>query len=635
MGQNWAIAIGINQYNNLPPLKYAVRDAELMRDWLEREAGFDQVYLFTDNSPPITDARKPFASQPTYATLRRFLRVRFNQAFLSAGDNLWFFFSGHGLRHAERDYLIPSDADPYPDELENTAIALSYVTERLRRCGADNVVLLLDACRNEEGSKGLGVGEEKQQGVITIASCSPSERSYEIEGLQQGSFTYNLLQGLRIQGEGNCATLERLDRYLRYQVPEVNRYYHKPRQTPYAIAEPASKYHLILLPRQATLQDIATLKLDAQEAELEGDLKLAEQLWIRILAVSPSDPQVLRALKRIWTQPRQPVEQLTSPIIDDRGAKSEETKVLKDSPASFQDKSESGDKLGFEFDVITVNRQGQEIKREKGQAEYFREDLGNNVTLEMVSISAGKFLMGTEEKEIERLVKNFDWEYFRREKPQHEVTVKSFFMGKYPITQAQWRAVATLPKVKRDLKRDPSDFKGDNRPVEQVSWYDAVEFCQRLSKKTGREYRLPSEAEWEYACRAGTTTPFHFGETITSELANYHATYTYAIEPQGEYREETTPVGSFPPNGFGLYDMHGNVWEWCADNWHDDYKGAPTDGSAWTTGGDSLSVVLRGGSWINYPLLCRSAYRYGDLRGRDVIVNYVGFRVVCVAGWTF
>ncbi|MDB9505517.1 formylglycine-generating enzyme family protein, partial [Microcystis aeruginosa CS-338/01] len=171
-----------------------------------------------------------------------------------------------------------------------------------------------------------------------------------------------------------------------------------------------------------------------------------------------------------------------------------------------------------------------------------------------------------------------------------------------------------------------------DRPVEQVNWYDAIEFCARLSKLTGREYRLPSEAEWEYACRAGTTTPFYFGETITGELANYNAYNSYAEEPDGEYRKQTTPVGQFPPNAFGLHDMHGNVWEWCADTWHGNYDGAPTDGSAWIENGDDNRSPLRGGSWFNDPYFCRSAFRYYS--GRRVYYYYFGFRVVCGAGRT-
>ncbi|MFM6628754.1 MAG: formylglycine-generating enzyme family protein, partial [Microcystis panniformis] len=207
---------------------------------------------------------------------------------------------------------------------------------------------------------------------------------------------------------------------------------------------------------------------------------------------------------------------------------------------------------------------------------------------------------------------------------------------KYPITQAQWKVIASRTdlKVKQDLDLNPAYFKdrpdSDRRPVEQVNWYDAIEFCARLSKLTGREYRLPSEAEWEYACRAGTTTPFYFGETITGELANYNASNTYADEPNGEYQNETTPVGQFPPNAFGLYDMHGNVREWCADTWHDNYDGAPTDGSAWIENGNDNRSPLRGGSWSYNPTYCRSAIRYDYYFRRVNRINNYGFRVVCI-----
>ena len=282
----------------------------------------------------------------------------------------------------------------------------------------------------------------------------------------------------------------------------------------------------------------------------------------------------------------------------------------------------------YKFEVVTVEYKGQEVKREKGQAEYFTEDLGSRVSLDMISIPGGKFLMGTEDEEIEKLVQKFNWQGFRREKPQHEVTVQSFFMGKYPVTQAQWREIASLPKIEHDLNPKPSHFKGDDRPVERVSWDEVVEFCQRLSQQTGKEYRLPTEAEWEYACRAGTTTPFHLGEAITTDLANYKGNYTYASEPKGEYRKETTSVGHFSPNSFGLYDMHGNVWEWCEDDWHDNYQGAPEDGGAWRSGTCS-NKVIRGGSWNYLPAYCRSAYRDDDPREFRGINS--GFRVVCVA----
>jgi len=270
------------------------------------------------------------------------------------------------------------------------------------------------------------------------------------------------------------------------------------------------------------------------------------------------------------------------------------------------------------------------IERFSAQATGFVQDLGNDTQLEMMLIPGDTFLMGSPPEELE---------HQKDESPQHTVTVQPFFMGKYPVTQAQWKFVAALPEVNRELKPDPSSFKGTNRPVENVSWYDAVEFCLRLSQYTGRSYSLPSEAEWEYACRAGTTTPFHFGETITSELAKYNANEIYGAGVKGIYREETTVVGSFGvANAFGLYDMHGNVWEWCLDDWHNNYEGAPTDGSAWfdQTDNDNLSQrqsasVLRGGSWINFPENCRSAFRFNYFT-RVIHYNFFGFRVVCAVG---
>jgi len=213
------------------------------------------------------------------------------------------------------------------------------------------------------------------------------------------------------------------------------------------------------------------------------------------------------------------------------------------------------------------------------------------------------------------------------ERPQHQVTIKPFCLGEYPITQAQWQVVATLPQIKGKLNPDPSRFKGAKQAVDRVSWDDAVEFCSRLSKQTKRNYRLPSEAEWEYACRAGTTTPFHFGETITTDVANYNGNSTYGNGPKGVYKGETTEVGSFGvANNFGLYDMHGNVWEWCQDEWHNSYDGAPTDGSAWLRNDKgSDRRLLRGGSWVYNPGLCRSAVR--DFNNFDY--DNVGFRVAC------
>ncbi|MGK7909234.1 MAG: SUMF1/EgtB/PvdO family nonheme iron enzyme [Synechococcus sp.] len=232
-------------------------------------------------------------------------------------------------------------------------------------------------------------------------------------------------------------------------------------------------------------------------------------------------------------------------------------------------------------------------------------DLGNGVMLQMVAIPAGTFIMGSPEDENNR---DSD------EGPQHSVTVSRFSIGQYAITQAQWKAVAEWPEVNRSLPENPSKFKGDNRPVETINSLDAQEFCDRLSVKTGCNFRLPSEAEWEYACRAGTSTAYSCGQDLGTKTANFNDRYA-----------ETTAVGNFLPNPFGLYDMHGNVWEWCADLWHDSYEGAPSGSVPWLSDGYKGSGVLRGGAWNSKPDACRSGFRLGSkIEGKSDIV---GFRV--------
>lgn len=235
--------------------------------------------------------------------------------------------------------------------------------------------------------------------------------------------------------------------------------------------------------------------------------------------------------------------------------------------------------------------------------------------------------MGSPEGEAERE---------SNESPQRQVKVPGFFIGKYEVTQAQYQAI---------IGTNPSNLKGEKRPVEQVSWDDAVEFCKKLSQKTGKTYRLPSEAEWEYACRAGTTTPFYFGETITTDLVNHDGNYLYGSAPKGEHRQQTTDVGKFPPNSFGLYDMCGNVWEQCQDVYNNNYLDAPRDESAWINGKNNNLKLLRGGSFTSYARNSRSArrnsggrdFRNFDFRGSVLsyegyeVVADVGFRVVAVA----
>jgi formylglycine-generating enzyme required for sulfatase activity len=316
--------------------------------------------------------------------------------------------------------------------------------------------------------------------------------------------------------------------------------------------------------------------------------------------------------RRLLEQAEEKIRQLEQKVAEERRQaelarqqaeeKIRQLEIEKQKVAEERRQAEENKGKLFKFQIVTVNARGKIIKRIPKKARYQTEDLGNGVTLEMVYIPEGRFLMGSPETEKGR---NSD------EGPQHQVTLEPFYMGKYPVTQAQYKAV-----MGKNPSYFKSWFKGKNRPVEQVSWHDAVEFCKRLSEMTGRTYRLPSEAQWEYAARAGTTTPFYFGDTITSKLANYNS-------------NKTTDVGSFPPNAFGLYDMLGNVWEWCADPWHDNYEGAPTDGSVWEEDPSRNKRVRRGSSWDLNADFCRTAYRDWHVPGGRF--DKVGIRVVWVA----
>jgi formylglycine-generating enzyme required for sulfatase activity len=283
------------------------------------------------------------------------------------------------------------------------------------------------------------------------------------------------------------------------------------------------------------------------------------------------------------------------------------------------------------------NQPPLQLLRWQARTQVFYEELGDGAQLTMVRIPAGSFQMGSAEQEPGRKA---------NEGPVHEVKLAEFLIGQTPITQAQWRAVAGWQERPGErwgceLNPVPSRFQGeearllagetntDGRPVERVSWLEAMEFCSRLSQRTKRNYTLPSEAQWEYACRAGTETAYCFGDSINIEVVNFERTRTYGDEPTGDGHGQTTSVKLFAANPWGLYDMHGNVLEWCVDHWHDNYEDAPADGSSWLNDHEEESGrrLMRGGSWNVIPRECRSAYRDHSVPGN--VDGDIGFRVVC------
>jgi formylglycine-generating enzyme required for sulfatase activity len=297
------------------------------------------------------------------------------------------------------------------------------------------------------------------------------------------------------------------------------------------------------------------------------------------------------------------------------------------------------------FDLITVDERGGLRPAQRQAVDVFEVPLAEGHGMEFSLIPAGGFQIGSPDDESQRRP---------NEGPQQFVEIRTFALGRTTITQAQWAAVveAAPETIEQTLSPYPSFFRGDRLPVETISWDQAVEFCRRLSKVTGLNCRLPSEAEWEYACRARTTSPFHFGATLTPELANYcgtggavcgmnegkdisSETYdgvpypsgAYGKGPEGEFRNGTVEAGSFPPNRFGLFQMHGNVWEHCLDTGLADYRHIPTDGSPHV--GPQSRRVLRGGSWSHNPAICRSAYRDSMLAHSVGWQGRVGLRVAC------
>lgn len=654
MENNWAIVIGINDYLHHPKdkLRYAVNDAQQIGNFLSRQAGFGEANVIRFLGD---ETRQGSLTYPTCSNLLRWLKRDLQPDCLGKIDRLWFYFSGHGVSRNGRDYLMTSDC--LEDEIERFALPIDEVIAVLRLHRDAEIVLVLDACRQVLGKKSFAssIGEQtiasaQERGITTIFSCDYGQYSYELEELQQGAFTYALVEGL------TQYTLPRqLENYLRQRVLELNLQHRREhvKQTPRIQIEPASKAFQPLLPYAVTSADIEVLVSQAKEDEIEEDFETAKKLWWQIIDVSKSSVQrreAQTAIERIdgkiarlnYNHPTrntlpQPGFYRSSEVSkassqsttqETKATSKQSTLVTHSVPSQILKYSEqervyqipesvTSSFQEFVFDVLEIDSHGRTISRYTDKSWCFIEEI-NRINIEMVFVPGGTFQMGSSSLEDK---------YCKNDHPQHTVVVKPFLMSKFPITFAQWRAVVQLQPTPKKLKPRPSQNWGMNRPVVEISWHDAAEFCDILSQKTGDTYRLPTEAEWEYACRAGTTTPFHFGQTITSDVANYDGTHSYRSGPKGINRAKTLQVGDLKfANAFGLFDMHGNVWEWCQDHWHNNYTDAPTNGEAWIDNTDNQTRVIRGGSWLNEPAICSSSYRLW--KDSHQTSPHIGFRIV-------
>ncbi len=650
----FALLIGVSEYaEGLPPLPAATKDVVAMQRILADPnlGGFDEVQVL----PPPT-------SQQMAETIEEWLSQRQSE------DLILLFFSGHGLKDDRRElYFAASNTRKHL--VQSTAFEARKLNNFLRSSRPRQQIVILDCCYSGAfGAKDDGDMNLKDQltaeGRVVLTSTSAVACAFEDKESDLSVYTRYLVEGIEkgtadLNGDG-FVTIDELHKFTSAKVRETS-----PAMSPDIITlegqgydiwlartpqdqpelryrkdverkartgrfTPAAQRHLKALRRGYELSDEVAEAIEAEVLKPFRDHQRKLKDYAETLAESFEDDPSLSCghvidLKEyqqylgLRDQDVHPIEEkLVGRALFLTPESIEKTVIEKTVIVEQATKQTKPQYPTFRFKTVRVNEQGEIVETIPREAECFTEDLGNGITLEMLRIPGGTFLMGAAEGEEGAS----DDEY-----PQHQVAVPEFWMGKYAVTQAQWRAVAGLAQVERELNADPAQFKGAKRPVERVLWEEAIEFCKRLSQRSKWLYTLPSEAQWEYACRAKTTTPFYYGPTITTALANYDGNYSFGNAPTGEYRQATTEVGHFKPNHFGLYDMHGNVWEWCLDGWHGSYKGAPSDGSTWES--SDGTNVLRGGSWSGDPEYCRAADR-GRSRAVNRGVN-IGFRLVSFA----
>jgi formylglycine-generating enzyme required for sulfatase activity len=655
----FALLIGVSEYlagglNHLRSLPSALVDVDVLAVVLgdPQRGGFP--------AENITVLKNPDVQQMRDAIYRLFYNRQKN-------DLILLYFSGHGIKDDRNDlYLATKITRKNDDDTldQPSAVPATDLHNWMKYSISQHQVIILDCCYSGAIAKGMtgkddGIVRVKDyfggKGTAILTSSTSIEYSLSPEPIdsqntQPSIYTRYLVEGLTtgaadLDKDGEISADE-LHEYVAKKVKEV-----APSMTPKFF--PAQEGYKLLLSKaphndrkleyEQKVQEYADKDRGNLSRLQKKLLIIKQQEW----GISPSDAQIiedrvfqpyleyeekLKAYKEALTElvqshyplsarDRADLQEYQQELkLSDKDIAEIERRVLSQvhptpsNPAADAISTETSSPKEITIPLSTFSFETAQVKINSGffggtkieivktpsQAQHFVEELGNGVKLEMVCVPGGQFMMGSPKEEESSS---------DTERPQHSVNVPSFLMSKYPVTQAQYETI---------IGSNPSNFKGSQRPVESVSWHDAQAFCQKLAKQTNKPYRLPSEAEWEYACRAGTKTPFYSGENISPDVVNYDGNYPYGNAPKGIYRQTTTDVGSFPANSFGLYDLHGNVWEWCLDTWHENYQGAPNDGSPWLN--DNNSRMLRGGSWYYDAWNSRSVGRMRytpDIRDED------------------
>jgi formylglycine-generating enzyme required for sulfatase activity len=620
-----ALLVATSEYaecKDLKPLHGSLLDVEAMQRVLVANGEFDAddvVVLKNASRQVIEDA----------------IHDLFNAPDRNKDDLVLFYFSGHGVIDEGGKLFLgtPSTRKQKNKIVKPSTVAASYLHDAMGESKSQHQVLIFNCCFSGAFAQGMAVMDDgsvnlKEQlggkGRAILTSSSSTQFSFQPEG-EMSIYTRYLVEGIETGAADR-------DRDSRISVDELHEYaalkvsQESPNMTPafYPVEQGGKIYIARVVQAQDDPQLVYRRELESRLVNDNWSLparRLLDSLRIK-LKLSEAEAEQIKndvlkaieqikndALKAILEKARklEEYEEILKEIVPPPS--SQELKDLRDYQKEHLGLSDDDVvDIDSKYGLIIVSRLRNFANNELIIVKEYKPknlilDLPNGVKLELVDISAGSFMMGSDERDAEQ--------------PVHRVTVTAFKMGKYPITQKQYEAV---------MGNNPSHFKSDeNLPVDQVSWLDAIAFCKKLSEMTGQNVMLPSEAQWEYACRAGSTGKYCFGDD-DQQLENY-AWYDKNSE------NKTHPVGAKLPNAWGLYDMHGNVWEWCADDWTDNYEGAPTDASIWIKDIKNYEApetikLLRGGSWINYAQNCRSACRDSSFAR---IQNFdIGFRVVCV-----
>ena len=562
-GRKLGIVIGTNEYSDskIPNLRFAEKDAEEIKNILLDS----DICGFNDVIDSINKTRTQ-----TFCEIDQLLKKAEHE------DLLLIYFSGHGEPDPQHDLCLLFN-NTRLDSLLPTSLNYSMIRKCIDASRCKTTIVILDCCYSgAAGIKGNNLKEilarSSGSGTVILSASSEFDVAKEDEKLEHGVFTHYLVEGLRsgaVAGDRN-GDISLVDLYNYAHENTIARC----SQTPY-------------------------LKVDCEGKIIIGKnpLKVKEKEFIR---------KKNKLVKKIRKELSASVYNISMIVLVDAYEKPEElTENDEEICSSLEDLL--ADRISVKTYIHTVQcyLENEDIEKSYVLEKYREQEIPKTFTssstgMDFILIQAGEFKMGSPLGEKGR---------YDSESPAHKVKIeKSFYMNKYPVTQKQWDEI---------MGSNPSYFEGDDRPVESVSWMDVLKFIKKLNEKEDTDkYLLPSEAEWEYACRAGTTTRYSFGDD-ESMLGDY-AWY-------GNPKDGTHPVGQKKPNPWGLYDMHGNVWEWVQDRWHDNYEGAPSDGSA-CEDGDSSYRVHRGGSCSSDVGRCRSANRLSPDSGAH---NYhVGFRLL-------